>query len=61
MPKLPTAVLESIEEAGHSTGTEQYGSRYGQPLLIAPRTEPYVRVYAYGSHLGWVATKRSMG
>jgi hypothetical protein len=30
-------------------------------LLIAPRTEPYERIHAYGSHLGWVAMKRSKG
>jgi predicted esterase len=27
-------------------------------LLTAPRTDSYVRFYAYGSRLGWVASKR---
>jgi len=29
--------------------------------LTAPRTDPYKRFDAYGSHLGWVARKRARG
>ena len=42
--------------------TREYAERRMANLfLIAPRTDPYVRVYAYGSYQGCRAAKRAMG
>ena len=42
--------------------TREYAERRMASLfLIAPRTDPYVRVYAYGSYQGCRAAKRAMG
>ena len=46
-----------------ATGAESESSAEGlaEGSLIAPRADPYERVYAYGSGRGWAAAKRASG
>jgi hypothetical protein len=61
--RLRSQALSRIRDFPHSDfGLTPFASpssgitvAVGQPLLTAPRTDPYVRVYAYGSYQGCLA------